>query len=203
MAVQPFDSKPMNERTFQPDRAHRLENPERLLWLPPQELSTRLGLQPGMVIADIGAGTGFFALPFARAVAPEGKVWAVDLQPEMLALLEEKLRQESAPPNISPLQGSASATGLTDHGCDLALLANIWHELDDSADVLSEMRRILRPSGRIAILDWRADLPSPPGPPQHHRVSADAVEEALRSGGWREVTASPFGTYSHLVTAAL
>jgi ubiquinone/menaquinone biosynthesis C-methylase UbiE len=193
----------MNERTFDPGGAHRLENPERLLWLPPRELSTRLGLKSGMVIADIGAGTGFFALPFARAVAPEGKVWAVDLQPEMLALLEEKLRQESAPHNISPLQGSAADTGLTDHGCDLAFLANIWHELDHTADVLSEMRRILRPSGRVAILDWRADLPSPPGPPQHHRVNSAAIVATLQSGGWREVTASPFGTYSHLVTGAL
>jgi ubiquinone/menaquinone biosynthesis C-methylase UbiE len=162
-----------------------------------------LGLQPGMVIADIGAGTGFFALPFARAVAPEGKVWAVDLQPEMLALLEEKLRVEAAPPNIGLLQGSATATGLTDHCCDLVFLANIWHELDDPADVLTEMRRILRPSGRIAILDWRAELTSPPGPPQHHRVSATAVEAALQFGGWREVKCSLFGPYSHLITATL
>jgi ubiquinone/menaquinone biosynthesis C-methylase UbiE len=193
----------MNERTFQPGSAHRLEDPQRLQWMPPGEASALLGLQPGMVVADIGAGTGFFALPFAGAVAPQGKVWAVDLQPEMLALLEEKLRREAAPSNISLLQGSAAATGLTEHCCDLVFLANIWHELDDPADVLAEMRRILRPSGRIAILDWRADLTSPPGPPQHHRVSSSAVETSLQSSGWREVKSSPFGTYSHLITASL
>jgi SAM-dependent methyltransferase len=68
--------------------------------MPPDEVIDRLDLKPGMVVADIGAGTGFFALPFARAVAPAGMVWAVDLQPAMLKILEEKLHREGAPDNI-------------------------------------------------------------------------------------------------------
>jgi ubiquinone/menaquinone biosynthesis C-methylase UbiE len=191
----------MNERTFDPSRAHRLEDPQRLLWMPPEELVALLGLHPGMVIADIGAGTGYFALPFALAVAPGGMVQAVDLQPEMLALLEEKLRRQGAPPNIKLRQGSAAATGLADGSCDLAFLANIWHELDQPEEVLAEMRRILRPAGRIAIVDWRADIVPPPGPPADHRISAAAVEATLRSDGWRDVAASHFGQYTHMVTA--
>ena len=119
--------------------------------MPPCDVIERLGLKPGMVIADIGAGTGFFALPFARAVQPGGAVWAVNLQPEMLHLLEEKLRQENSSDNIRPLEGDATHTGLPDGACDLAFLANIWHELDDSHVVLAEMRRILRLRDRHKI----------------------------------------------------
>ena len=170
--------------------------------MPPCDVIERLGLKPGMVIADIGAGTGFFALPFARAVQPGGAVWAVDLQPEMLHLLEEKLRQENSSDNIRPLEGDATHTGLPDGACDLAFLANIWHELDDSHVVLAEMRRILRLSGRIAILDWRSDVPYPPGPPPHHRVAADQAEAALRGAGWRNVSFDLLGPYSYLLIAS-
>ena len=124
--------------------------------MPPGVVIDRLGFKPGMVVADIGAGTGFFALPFARAVGPAGMVWAVDLQPAMLKILEEKLQQEGAPANIRPFGWRAASTGLPDATCDFAFLGNIWHELDEPGVVLAEIRRILRPGGRVAILDWRS-----------------------------------------------
>lgn len=89
-----------------------------------------------MNVADVGAGTGYFSLPFARAIAPEGRLFAVDFQAEMLELLRGKLRADNAPGNIELRQGTASATGLPDASCDLVFLANIWHELDDHASVL-------------------------------------------------------------------
>ncbi len=81
----------MNERTFRASEAHKLEDPDRQKWLPVQDVLAALDLRPGMCMADIGAGTGYFTLPAARAVGPQGRVFAVDLQPEMLAKLRGNL----------------------------------------------------------------------------------------------------------------
>ena len=192
----------MNQRTFDPSNAQRLDDPQRLIWMPPGEVIKRLGVKPGMVVADIGAGTGFFALPFSRAVDQTGAVWAIDLQPEMLRLLEEKLRLESSSENIRLLEGDAAHTGLPDGVCDLAFLANLWHELDDRDTVLAEMRRILRPGGRIAILDWRNDVTYPPGPPLDYRIAADRAEATLRAAAWPNVSSGLLGPYSYPLVAS-
>ena len=166
--------------------------------MPPDEVIERLGLKPGMVIA----GTGFFALPFARAVGRAGAVWAIDLQPEMLRMLEEKLRREGDSENIRLIEGDAGHTGIPDRACDVAFLANLWHELDDSPAVLAETRRILRPRGRLAILDWRSHAPCPPGLPVEHRIAADRTKAALTDDGWRNLNLGLLGPYSYLLIAS-
>jgi len=193
----------MNEKTFDPARAHRLDDPARLEWMPPAQIIAGLGLSPGMIVADVGAGTGFFALPFARAVGPDGTVLAVDLQPEMLHLLERKLERELHPGNLRLLEGDAAATHLPPAVCDVAFLANLWHELDNPRDVLVEMRRILRPGGRLAIVDWRADVSPPPGPPQQDRVDSRETQALLREQGWNVAASSPLGPYNYFLLASL
>ncbi len=191
----------INERTFNPSNAHRLENPERLTWMPPDDVERALGLSSGINVADIGAGTGFFAIPFARKLAPCGKVFAVDMQPEMLNILQTKLESEGAPRNVEILQGTASETHLPDGICDLVFLANIWHELDDRPSALAEAARILRPGGRAAILDWRPDVSNPPGPPVDHRIAQRDVIATLEDHGWAVEHSGPVGSYSYLVIA--
>ena len=186
------------DRVFDVAQAHRLDSPERLLWLPPAEVLRLLLLRRGMTVADVGAGTGFFALPLARAVG-EGKVFAVDLQPGMLELLRAKLADPGAPANIVILQGRADATSLPAQSCDLGFLANLWHELPDHAAVLAEMRRILKPDGALAILDWRPDVDRPPGPPLEHRIPADEVRRALEGQGWTCRAPLLVARYSYLV----
>jgi len=172
----------MHDRRFNPASAHKLEDPQRLVWLPPDAIVAALEVQPGDVVADIGAGTGYFALPLARAIGPSGHLFAVDAQQEMLSLLRQKL--DSAPmPNIEPVHAEADRTSLPDHACSLVFLANIWHEFDDRGAVLRETMRILRPGGRIAILDWRTDVEPVAGPPLAHRIAdADAQNELRRAG---------------------
>jgi ubiquinone/menaquinone biosynthesis C-methylase UbiE len=153
-----------------------------------------------MEVADIGAGTGYFALPIARAVVPDGRVLAVDMQPEMLALLRERVGDLP----ITPVHGEATKTTLRDASVDLVLLANVWHELDDQDAALAETRRILRPSGRIAILDWRPDVEQKeeqPGPPNDHRIAPQQVEERLRENGWRVESSAAVGVYHYMVLA--
>ena len=190
-----------NERTFNPADVRRLEDPERLSWLPPAAVVSMLDLRPGMCVADIGAGTGYFSLPLAQAIAPGGVVKAVDFEPQMLALLRQKLATPEVARQIETVHGSAAATTLPDSSCDAVLLANVWHELDEHGAVLAEARRILREGGRIAILDWRTDVPRPPGPPLEHRVPMPSVSAALAAQGWLGAAGQPVGTYNYLVMA--
>ena len=192
----------MPGRVFDPSQVHKLEAPERLQWMPPAEILGWLNLRPGLTVADIGAGTGYFAIPMAWAIAPVGRVFAVDLQPELLEVLRGKLSKPDEPANIVTLQGSASSTGLAASSCDLAFLANVWHEIDDREAVLAELGRILKPEGRIAVLDWRPDAAHPPGPPLEHRLSAREVQQFFERQGKRVDALRNVGQYSYLVLAS-
>ena len=191
----------MNERTFRPAEAHKLEDPARLKWLPVDAILERLSLRPGLQVADIGAGTGFFAIPMARAVGPDGRVFAVDLQSEMLQLLRHKLTAGTG--NLETLEGSAHQSNLPGESCDLVLVANVWHELDDHPGALAEAARVLRPEGRLAILDWRADAVRPPGPPIDHRWPVEKTIHLLEQNGWTVHNYGAIGSYSYLVVATL
>jgi ubiquinone/menaquinone biosynthesis C-methylase UbiE len=188
-----------HERMFHHADAERLDAPERRTWLDPGDVVGRLGVGPGMRVADIGAGTGYFAIPLAERVAPGGLINAVDLQPEMLARLRSKI---SKPLPIELVEGSAEKTTLAGGAHDLVLLANVWHEVDDRIAAIAEVERILKDGGRLAIVDWRQDLAPPPGPPAEHRLAPAAVAGELGARGWREIGVTTVGLYSYLLTAA-
>ncbi len=188
-----------HERRFNAAMAGKLENPDRLQWLPPAEVVAALNVKPGEVIADIGAGTGYFALPIARAARPGGKVYAVDAQAEMLSLLGAKLA-DGAADRIELIRAEADATGLPAGSCDLVFMANVWHEFDDRVAVVKEAQRILRAGGRVAILDWRPDVEPEYGPPLEHRLAPGDAVEVLRAAGAAQLASTNIGKYSWLVT---
>jgi ubiquinone/menaquinone biosynthesis C-methylase UbiE len=191
----------MNDRVFKHAHSHKLEDPERLKWMPPAEVQSHLRLRAGMRVADIGAGTGYFAIPMATAVGASGHVFAVDPQPEMIEKLRAKLDAAGEPKNISLHEGAASGVPLPDGSVDVAFYANIWHEIDDHEAVLREAFRIIVPAGTIGILDWRKDKASPPGPPQEHRIAVDSVVSLLAEHGCCQTVSRNVGSFSYLVTA--
>lgn len=202
----------MHERRFRPSQMHRLEDPDRENWLPPGEILACLGLQPGFAVADIGAGTGYFTLPIAAAVGNAGRVFAVDVAPEMLVRLREKIARAGLT-NVECIEAEASATPLAASSCDCAFLANVWHEFDDHAAVLAEARRILRPGGQIALLDWRPDADGAPGelarrggeplhgPPLEHRISPASARHSLTQAGFAPSAPVRLFAFSWLLTA--
>ena len=192
----------MNERTFRVSEAQKLEDPERLKWLPPAEILDRLKLKPSTTVADVGAGTGYFTIPLAEFLGPTGTVYAVDLQRGMLDILTGKLSRQTTPLNVVVKHGTASRTGLPEESCDLVFMANLWHELDNHAAVLQETSRILRPAGRLAFLDWRHDLLPPPGPPAHHRLAMNGVVSVLRQNGWNDQHAAHVALYSYMIVSS-
>lgn len=157
----------------------------------------------GAHVADVGTGTGYFSIPIAKAVGDAGKVFAVDLQQEMLDKLGPKLEQPDAPQNISLHLGAASQLPLADDSVDLAFYANIWHELDDREAALREAIRVAKSNGKIALLDWRSDKAPPPGRPQEHRIPAEAGVAFLQSNGCHRVSCYNVGQYNYIITAEL
>lgn len=143
----------MHDRRFPASNASKLDDPARNEWLPTAEVLAFLSVRSGEAIADVGAGTGYFSFPLAKVVGPQGRVYAVDAQAEMLSLISQKLEQ-SALANIDLIQAEAGHTTLPDSSCDLFFMANIWHEIEDQAAVLRESLCVLKTGGRIAIPDW-------------------------------------------------
>jgi ubiquinone/menaquinone biosynthesis C-methylase UbiE len=119
----------------------------------------------------------------------------------MLARLREKLAAAGLT-NVDCVEAEASATTLPPASCDCAFLANVWHEFDDHSSVLAEARRILRPGGQIAVLDWRPDIEPVHGPPLEHRISAESARQSLMQAGFAPAASTHLFPASWLLTAA-
>jgi precorrin-6B methylase 2 len=124
-------------------------------------LLRELDLEPGMVIADVGAGSGYLSRRMATRVAPGGRIIAVDIQPEMLALLAKAAR-EPRYSNIEPWQGSVDDTNLPAGSVDLAIMVDVYHELEFPYEVLESIVRALKPGGRVAFVEYRGEDASVP-----------------------------------------
>lgn len=162
---------------FNPAHMARLESDERLRRQPPAGLLAAIGVRAGARMADIGCGPGFYTLPAARLVGAAGRVFALDLQEPMLARVREKAAAESLG-NVEVHLSEEDRLPLPDGTADVALVANVLHECTDRVAFLREVRRILVPGGRVAVIEWRRE-PMEMGPPLAERIGADVVEAAL------------------------
>jgi len=140
-------------------------------------LVTALQLKPGMVVADIGAGTGYLARRMAPAVTPGGKVLAVDVQPEMVALLQSTVRQTGLT-QIQPLLGAEDDVKLPASSVDLAIMVDVYHELAFPYEVLASTLRALKPGGQLVFVEYRAEDPNVPIKALHKMSEAQIKREA-------------------------
>lgn len=136
-----------------------------------------LDLQPGMVVADIGAGSGYLSRRLARAVAPAGKVLAVDVQPEMVAMLRRAARQEGLH-NIEPSLGMETDVRLAAGSVDLAVMVDVYHELSFPHEVLASIVKALKPGGRVVFVEYRAEDARVPIKGLHRMSEAQVRREA-------------------------
>ena len=142
-------------------------------------LLNALALKPGMVVADIGAGTGYLSRRMAKAVGPTGRVVAVDVQPEMIAILQRQSR-EAGIQNIEALLGAEQDVRLPAASIDLAIMVDVYHELSFPHEVLASMVRALKPGGQIVFVEYKAEDFSVPIKPLHKMTEAQIKSEAAR-----------------------
>lgn len=167
--------------TMSHEAADWLTRPEREAEESSARMLKELKLEPGMTACDFGAGNGFHTLVMAKSVAPGGRAVAIDIQPEMLELLRGRARA-AAVGNVDTILSTASDPKLPPSTCDLILLADVYHELDDPAAVLAHLRRALRPNGVLAMLEFRAEDPKVPIKPEHKMSRAQITKELEANG---------------------
>jgi ubiquinone/menaquinone biosynthesis C-methylase UbiE len=172
---------------FSPMHMARLESEERRRRQPPERLLAAIGLGPGLRMADVGCGPGFYALPAARIVGPAGRVHALDLQEPMLARVRERAAAEGLA-NVAAALSEESRLPLADGSVDLVLVANVLHEAADRRAFLREILRVLAPGGRVAVVEWRRE-PMEMGPPLEERLSLDDVRADLAAAGFADAAA--------------
>ena len=135
-----------------------------------------LELEPGMIVADIGAGTGRLSIPMAERVAPDGKVLAVDVQDEMLSFLSKKLKQLRIE-NVEPILGTPKSPKLDPESVDLALFVDVYHEFTFPYEMMVEISEALKPGGRAVLVEYRKEDPRVPIKPLHKMSQSQVKKE--------------------------
>ncbi|HTX69764.1 MAG TPA: class I SAM-dependent methyltransferase [Thermoleophilia bacterium] len=176
---------------FDPKHAHKLENPDRLVELPPSKLAELLRLTGAETVVDFGAGTGMFSIPLAAAV-PHGRVYAVDEQDELLDRLRAKLEAQPAVVNVVPVASEDGRAPLDDGAAERMLIVNVLHHVEDDPRALPEIFRLLAPGGLLVVAEF-ARMDRPVGPPNDHVLPLDTLRGLLTGAGFHELALYPPG----------
>lgn len=155
------------------------DDPQRDAWQKPHEVIQALKLKPDAVIADIGAGTGYFSARFSH-MTPKGRVYAVDTEPDMVKYLTERAKREALK-NVTAVQAKPGDPALPE-AADLVIFVDVFHHIDAREQYFGKLQRALKPGGRLAIIDFRLD--SPVGPPRASRIAPEQVKAELERAGY-------------------
>ena len=155
------------------------DDPARDEWQRPDDVVRALELAPAMTVADVGAGTGYFAVRLARAV-PAGEVIATDVEPDMVRFLSERARREHLS-NLRATRASGTASGLTAHSVDRILIVDVWHHIDDRVAYARDLAAALRPGGKLFVVDFT--LTAHRGPPPNVRLAPESIIADLAAAG--------------------
>ena len=170
------------------------DDPKRDAWQKPHEVVQALALKPDAIVADIGAGTGYFAMRLARML-PKGTVYAVDTEPSMVKHLAERANREGLS-NVKAVAGGTHDPKLPQRA-DVVLLVDVYHHIENRERYFGRLRSSLNPGGRVSIIDFRMD--SPVGPPQAARVAPERVKSEMKRAGYEIVQEHGFLPYQYFL----
>lgn len=164
----------------------------------PEAMLDALDLKPGDVVADVGAGVGYTSVRMARRVGPTGKVYATDIQPQMITMLKRNIRQMKLDKVIVPLLCTATDTKLPDAAIDLVIMVDVYHECSNPVETLEGIKKALKPGGRLVLIEFRAEDPDVPIKPEHKMTLIQARKE-VEAEGFRFVKNDPRLPWQHII----
>jgi ubiquinone/menaquinone biosynthesis C-methylase UbiE len=173
------------------------DDPGRDSWQRPRELVAALELRPGMRVADLGAGTGYFSRYLSAAVGPEGTVFAVDTEPNLVVHLRARAEREQTE-NVVPILASADEPRLPADSTDVVLIVDTYHHIDDRRGYVRRLQRVLRKRGRVAVVDWQKQA-LPVGPPPDHKLAREQVVDEMTAAGYRLVAEPAILPYQYVL----
>ncbi|WP_106497989.1 class I SAM-dependent methyltransferase [Lentibacillus sp. Marseille-P4043] len=182
----------MTDKRFNPEKAQSLMREERRALLPPEEIIEYLHVNANDIVADLGAGNGYFAIPLAKHAE---SVYAVDIEPKMLEMLKQNANKETTD-NIHYVESDLDHIKLDDNSVNKVMIAFVMHEVPDVDRTLGEIKRILKPGGQMLLLDWEA-VETESGPPLHHRISSSEMAKVFERNNFQVevITLNP-GNYA-------
>ena len=174
-----------------------LEDPRRDAYQKPDEVVAALALKPGETVADIGSGSGYFTVRFAARVGERGRVYAVDVDPEMVRHLNRRLR-DAGIRNVQTVLADPADPLLPDASVDRFVVVNTWHHVEDQAGYLARMRRMLKPGGQVVMIDYqKRELPV--GPPLAMKIAREDLVAQMSASGFRLAREHNFLPYQYFL----
>lgn len=183
-------------RLFPPEKLGDLEGPDRDEWQQPDRIMDALAIADGSRVADIGAGGGWFTVRLARRVGPNGRVFAEDIQRQMIESIQRRVTREGLR-NVDPILGTPLDPRLPP-GLDAVLIVDTYPQLDDPVGLLTRVRTSLRASGRVGIVDFKKDSLGP-GPALDERLEPDVIVRDAERAGLRLLAHETFLRYQYLL----
>jgi SAM-dependent methyltransferase len=178
-----------------------LEDPQRDAYQKPHEVITALDLKEGEVIADVGAGSGYFSLRFANQVGERGRVYAVDISPDMIRYLNRRIRDLNLR-NVVTILAEPDDPLLPDGSIDRFFLCDTWHHIENRTAYLALMKRMLRPGGQVVMIDFqKRELPV--GPPVEMKIAREDLLREMEAGGFRLTREHTFLPYQYFLVFAV
>jgi len=181
----------------QSDYIHHLEDPKRAEWQKPQEVVAKLGLKPGDSVADLGAGSGYFTMLLAQAVGPQGKVYAVDIDPEMLDYIRQRAQADDVK-NIQLVQALPHDPKLPPASVDMIFICATLHHVSERPTYFPLLAKALRPGGRLVNVDFYKK-PLPLGPPLEMKIDKQEMIEEAKAAGFHVVQDFDFLPYEYFL----
>lgn len=163
----------------------------------PSQMREQLHVKPGMVVCDMGCGNGYHTLPLAEMVGEKGKVYAVDVQPEMIEMLKQNIESKGLK-NIVPINSLYHDPKLPPNTCDMILLVDVYHEFSHPVQMLAGMRAALKPDGQLVLVEFRAEDENVPIKPEHKMTKAQ-INKEMNANGFKLVREFDGLPWQHLM----
>jgi ubiquinone/menaquinone biosynthesis C-methylase UbiE len=174
-----------------------LEDPQRDVYQKPHEVLTALAIKPGEVIADVGAGSGYFTFRLAHHVGNKGKIYAVDVSPDMILHINRRIRELKVM-NVSSILADPDDPLLAEASVNRFFFSNSWHHIENQTRYLSLIKKILKPGGEVIMIDFhKKELPV--GPPMQMKIARDDLVKQMEKNGFEITKEHTFLPYQYFL----